>query len=117
MSCCAGASKPSLTANPQLRPVLLESEPMKRPTFHIACLLSAILCTGSLFLWFRSYRTADYLAYCAEKNEYGAISTVGTILIYDESAIDPFRWNTPLGWQRAARPAPDSIAAYAMPQG
>ena len=79
-------------------------------------LLSLLLCIATVTLWFRSYRTADYLAYCLESSEYGVISTVGRILIYNELAIEPFRWKAPFGLQRAARPAPDSIAAYAMPK-
>jgi hypothetical protein len=89
---------------------------MKRAMFHLFCLLSLLLCSASLLLWFRSYRTADYLAYCGERKEYGVISTIGKIVIYKESAIDPFRWKAPFGLQQASRSAPDSIAAYAMPQ-
>ena len=87
-----------------------------RLVFNVLSLLSSILCIAVVILWFRSYGTADYLSYCLERSEYGVISTVGRILIYNEAAIEPFRWKAPFGVQRAARPAPDSISAYAMPQ-
>src|ERR1051325_4236422 len=89
---------------------------MKRAMFHVICLLSLLLCIASLVLWFRSHETADYFAYCGESHEYGVISTVGRFLIYNEAAIEPFRWKAPFGMQWAARPAPNSIAAYAMPK-
>lgn len=82
---------------------------MKWIIFNVACLLSLLLCVAVLALWFRSYRTADYLAYCQECSERGVISTVGEILIYNETAIEPFRWKAPFGFQRQAWRAPDSI--------
>src|SRR5258706_7493100 len=87
-----------------------------RLAFNVLSLLSFLFCIAIVALWIRSYQTADYLAYCMEKNEIGVVSTVGRILIYNESVIEPFRWKAPFGVQRAARPAPDSIAAYAMPK-
>jgi hypothetical protein len=87
-----------------------------RLAFSVLSLLSLLFWIAIIALWIRSYQTADYLACCMEKSEHGVISTVGRILIYNESAIEPFRWKAPFGLQRAARPAPDSIAAYAMPK-
>ena len=88
---------------------------MKLPIFNIVSAVSLILLIGVLVLWIRSYGTADYFAYCSESTEIGAISTVGRIVVYRESAIAPFQWKAPFGFQYAARPAPSSIAAYALP--
>jgi len=88
---------------------------MKRLLFNFVCLLSLLLNIATIIFWLRSYRIADYVAYCLESKEFGTISTVGRILFYKESAIAPFRWKAPFGVQQAAHAAPDSIAAYAMP--
>ena len=88
---------------------------MKKAVFHVACLLPLLLSIASLLLWFRSYQTVDYLAYCSTDSEFGVASTIGRILIYSEEAIPPFQWNGDFGIRYAARLPPDSIDAYRMP--
>jgi hypothetical protein len=88
---------------------------MRLRLFDLLSMVSLFLLIGTVILCIRSYWTADYVAYCLESKEHGVISTVGRVVLYDESAIAPFRWKAPFGFQYAARPAPPSMAAYDLP--
>ena len=81
---------------------------------HVICLLSLLLCIASIALWFRSYRTVDYAAICEDSSEAGLMSSLGRMIFYSESAIEPFRWKGPFGLQYAERRAPESMAEYRM---
>jgi hypothetical protein len=85
---------------------------VKRLGLNVGSVVSFVALLATVVFWVRSYRAADYLAYCLEKREAGVISAVGSIIVYRESAIGPFAWGRPFGIRCATSSAPTSIRAF-----